>query len=565
MFKKSFIQNIFKVIITGFLAIIALNNANGQKSYIVGTNITLIDGLTSPYNQIGPGDTILLEGGSRRLIRIKNLTGSETQPVIITNHNGKCSFNSDYTYGISVLNCRFLRITGSGDPGYFYGIEINEVIDGSGLGVGGMSSDFEIDHISIGNCKSVGIFAKTDPDCSFMSTREKFTQYNTIIHDNYIANVGTEAMYIGSSQYFGQSVNCNGRDTLLIPSLLDGVKVYNNIVAYSGWDGIQVGSASGNCEIYNNKLLFTNTAEQYGQMSGIVIGGGSKCDCYNNLISKPKGMGISSFGLGGYRIFNNMIIDPGYNFFPDDLTRQVHGIFVSDISTIPDSSFTILNNDIINPKSDGIRFQSTLSRRNLIASNLIINPGNFDFYENGNTRLKGRDSYINLPSTSSDVILRNNFLTREFDSSGISITDFSVRPGSPLINSGYQGPGSLLFDYSGNPRPMGLAPEIGALEFNPATVVGIIEKETVKGLSCYSYPNPVKNMLGISCSSSSPGFLTINIYDLNGHILIRKEKEYLTEQANDFQIDTSVLANGLYIYIIRKGSESVSGKFIKTY
>jgi hypothetical protein len=537
-------------------------SSRSQNVFTVDTLSTLVDGLYSPYNQVEPGDTIFLEAGMRRLIRIRNLTGAPGKPVVIINKNGKVVFDSDYTYGISILNCRYIRVTGSGDPDHFYGIVINQVTNGTGIGISGMSSDYEIDHLSISYCKSVGIFAKTDPDCGFLSTRDKFIQFNTIIHDNYVSHTGTEAMYIGSTQYFGQKITCNGVDTLLMPSLLDGVKVYNNKIDSCGWDGIQVTSASKNCRIYNNEILNYSLAESYGQMSGIIIGGGSKCDCYNNLISQGKGMGIESFGLGGQKIYNNIILDAGKNFFPADTNRQVHGIFVTDITTQADSSLYIFNNDIINPMSDGIRFQSTITRGNIVASNLIVNPGNFDHYENEKKGHRGKDSYVMLTSANTEIALMNNFFTRSLDSAKISESNYIPRPGSPLINSGWPGSTGINFDFLGNLRPIGKACEIGALEFDPATV-GLTIQQADKAYGSTIFPNPVKGLTTISYHFSRAGRTTILIYDLQGHIVFKKEEEYLADSYSKIQFDASRLENGLYLYLIKKGVESLSGKLMK--
>jgi len=220
-----------------------------------------------------------------------------------------------------------------------------------------------VDHVRIDSVPIAGVYAKTDPDCSFTSLRGKFTQYNTIFHDNYISNTGDEGFYIGSSFYGGETINCNGKDTLLYPSLLSGVRVYNNIVRYTGWDGIQVGSASTNCQIFNNLVMFDSQAEVNWQMSGILIGGGSQCDCYNNYIYKGKGDGIESLGLGDYRIFNNVIVEAGASFKPSDPTKMKYGIYCNDNSARPNASFSILFNNIISPKSNGIRFSSVVTKR----------------------------------------------------------------------------------------------------------------------------------------------------------------------------------------------------------
>ncbi len=279
-------------------------------------------------------------------------------------------------------------------------------------------------------------------------------------------------MYIGSSKYFGQTVKCNGKDTLLMPSLLDGVKIYNNIIRYSGKDGIQVGSAFRNCEIYNNVVLFDSQKQEDTQMSGIMIGGGTKCDCYNNFISQGNGDGIECHGLGGTRIFNNIIVDAGQSFKPDDKSKMKHGIFVSDVSVQKDSSFYIMHNDIISPKSDGIRFSSIRSRGNYITSNVIINPGNYDFYEDGNTGYKGEDAYVMFQKKETDVILANNYLSRLAISAGFisqkskSADDFSLKASSPLIDRGDSYKKTVVsFDFLQHPRPFGKKSDIGAFEF----------------------------------------------------------------------------------------------------
>ena len=141
------------------------------------------------------------------------------------------------------------------------------------------------------------MFAKTDPDCTLTSVRSNFTQYNSVFHDNYISNSGNEGFYIGSSFYSGETINCNGKDTVVLPSVLKGVRVYNNIVKFSGWDGIQVGSAVSDCLIFNNLVMY-DSGRVHWQMSGFMIGGGDQCDCYNNYIYKGKGDAIESLGSG---------------------------------------------------------------------------------------------------------------------------------------------------------------------------------------------------------------------------------------------------------------------------
>jgi hypothetical protein len=535
-----------------------------QTSYLVHQTTNLVDGTIAPYNQVQPGDTLFLEYGIRDFLLIRNFTGTQEKPVILTNLGGVVTLNSSIHYGISIQNCRYFRLTGQNDTSNFYGIKITGVASGAGIGIGAMSSDYEIDHISIENCPIAAIYAKTDPDCSFLATRDKFIQFNTVIHDTYISNVGNEGMYIGNTHYFGQTVNCNGNDTLLLPSLLDGVSIYNNIVDHTGWDGIQVSSAWRNCQIYNNLILYDSQAEVDEQMSGIMLGGGSKCDCYNNYISNGKGDGIESLGLGGYRIFNNVIMNAGLSFHPLDSSNMKHGIFISDVSVQTDSSFYILFNDIINPKSDGIRFQSVKSRNNLIASNLILNPGNYNYYQqHGNIHLSGKDAYIMLPDSTSDVNRQHNFLSQNIGNAHISVTDFIPFSNSPLIDNAYSNNLGITFDYFHHPRPLRAASDIGAIEHNP--ISNNDTKLTSKDFTTmpFSYPDPVKSLLNIRFHPEDSMGILFQVYNLQGFVVLKKKVPSAAGKDQEIQIDVENLPAGVYLYSLFSGKTTTSGKFIK--
>ena len=221
-------------------------------------------------------------------------------------------------------------------------------------------------------------------------------------------------------------------------------------------------------------------------MSGILIGGGTLCDCYNNFISQGNGDGIDCLGLGRTRVFNNIIVDAGKGYFPNDKTMMKHGIFVSDVSVQKDSSFYLLNNNIISPKSDGIRFSSVLSKGNFISSNVIIDPGNYDYYEQGNTRFKGKDAYIMFQSTQSVATLSNNYLARDASLAGFTSqkmqepADFKLVKGSPLIDAVDYDPKTIVpFDFIHFPRPYGLKSDIGAFESDIPTTSAMISVEPV--------------------------------------------------------------------------------------
>lgn len=534
-----------------------------NTSFAVDSLTTLIDANYPPYNQVEPGDTLLFEHGNREFILIRNFQGLEDKPIIFINQGGIVNINTDHYFGISIRNCRYFKFTGGGDIDHYYGFRITRVEHGGGIGIGERSSDFELDHVSIENCKGAGINAKTDPDCEFTSTRDNFTQYNSIIHDNFISGVSNEGMYIGSSKYFGQVKNCNGKDTLLLPGLLDGVRVFNNIVEHTGWDGIQISSASFDCQVHDNIIMFDSQGEFHNQMSGILLGGGSKCDCYNNFISQGNGNGIESHGLGGYRIFNNIIVDAGRGFLPLDSSQMRHGIYISDVSVLTDSSFYILNNDIVNPKSDGIRFASIRSKNNLVASNLIINPGNYDYYENGNTSFDGMDSYLMLPDASADIKISDNYYSRSIESAGCSTIDYSLLPGSLLIDSGYTDTVLVAFDFYHQPRPFGFSSDIGAFEFIPESF-GLPDNANTNAARLEFFPNPVKTILTIQYHNSSDSDVFLDIYDIKGNHVMQSVHYPLGENDQVLKVNVENYRTGIYIYTIRSSGYLVSGRFIKT-
>jgi hypothetical protein len=175
-----------------------------------------------------------------------------------------------------------------------------------------------------------------------------------------------------------------------------------------------------------------------------------------------------------------------------------HGIFVSDVSVENDSVFYIQHNDIINPKSDGIRFSSVKSKKNVISSNLIINPGNFDYYENGNTHFKGEDSYVMFQDINSEATLKNNYFARNGVNAGIlsqnmqSANDFKLVAGSPLTGRG-DIDNRITFDFSGFPRPLGQKSDIGAFEFDSRSSDSIKTNKPMSQIILLQ--NPVKDLL----------------------------------------------------------------------
>jgi hypothetical protein len=549
------------------VCILGNQEANAKSKIIVSLSTWLIDGKASPYNSIKPGDTVYFQSGTRSNMRIQNFTGSPREQIVFINYNGVVTINTDGAYGIDVKSCRYIRVTGTGNTHNFYGFMITRVQNGAGLSFGGLTSDFECDHIYVSNVPIAGVYAKTDPDCSLTSTRDKFTQYNTVFHDNYFSNTGNEGMYIGSSFYSGETINCNGQNILVYPSLLSGVRVYNNIIKYSGWDGIQVGSASTDCMIMNNLVMYDSQAGVDYQMSGILIGGGSNCDCYNNYIYKGKGDGIESLGLAGYKIYNNVIADAGYNYYPNDPSKMKYGIYVNDNSCLNGRSFSILFNDIIHPKTDGIRFSSIKSKNNLIASNAIINPG------------AGSKGYIVVSSPSCEVSLKNNYLAMSAIGAGFADTTYSLLKTSPLIDAGYTDNKGITFDYYYHIRPYGRTFDIGINEYNPKyapqgmtreeqnenndTIISPDRRSSLR-IEQLPFPDPASSKVSLTYTIDSTYDVFLDVYDFGGVQINHFEEDGMIPGSHIIDLDVGDYPEGVCLFTLRAGRQAISGKFIKT-
>ena len=119
-------------------------------------------------------------------------------------------------------------------------------------------------------------------------------------------------------------------------------------------------------------------------MSGILIGGGSNCDCYNNTIIDGKGDGIDLLGLGDNRIYNNLIVNAGKSYYPTHppTEYQKHGIWTGDIVTHQGTNYLIYNNTIVNPKTFGIKLSNSTVSINMIYNNLIVEPGAYGLVGN---------------------------------------------------------------------------------------------------------------------------------------------------------------------------------------
>lgn len=508
---------------------------------------------------IGPGDTICLKKGQKSFLLISYLHGTKNNPIVIQNAEGLVLIKNSSNYGVKFDSCSNLKFSGAGMSTIQYGIKVDHTV-GAGVSVDGLSTDIEIENIEIVNTGLAGIFAKTEPDCLFNSTRDKFTLRNLSIHDTYIHKTGMEGMYIGSSKYAGQHITCNGRDTLVYPHMLKGVKVYRNLVQEAGWDAIQVSSTDSGCFINDNTIIDDSQLAVYFQMSGILVGGGTNASVFNNLIKNGKGDGIDVISMGVQYIYNNLIINPGRSFKPDSNFSPwlKYGMYISSEYGSLSNSYLILFNTIISPKSYGVTFADTKSTKNIIADNIIVDPGSYP--------TEGEKAYINLGTSSTNVTLYNNLTTPDINF--VEFIDpgqgkFDLKPNSPAVNKGSAVKEfNLFYDILNRIRPFAKYYDIGAYECHDSSLLHTPAYEDAADMHLTISPNPSSNHFNVSYRLFHPSDVTFSLNDNQGRIVQRKQWTGQKPGTHQFILNRETLKPGIYVLIFRTGETFISKKLI---
>lgn len=547
MIIRYFYSFILLVLITN-----QLYSQNNNTSVSIPASQLIIDG--NNYN-INPGDTIRLSAGIKEYLRISNFHGDSLHYIVFINDSGSVIIqNNSHPFGILIVNSSYFKFTGTGVDTVKYGFKILKTqANMNGFNISGKTTNYEIDHFEIANTGFAGIMAKTDPVCDLSANYGYFTQYQTSIHDNYLHDIGGEGLYIGHSFFGGYQTNCNGQADTLYPHELKGVRIFNNYLENCHWDGIQIGCATEDCEIYGNIITKYGLDSLNSQNSGIQISGGTTGKCYNNLISNGSGNGINVFGLGNNLIFNNIILNAGKNYYANDPTQIVNGIFCDDRTTISGLPFMFMNNTIINPKTDGIRFYSTQSNNNKFFNNIIIHPGSLGSYSVND------QSYIFL-SNGVNANLSNNYFAPDMININFkdsSSGNFKLTAISPALDAGMDVSSyGINFDFDNIPRPSSFGYDIGAYEYVPENFI----QESNYMNEIHVFPNPNQGIFNISFPylNLSDNFI-LKIINPLGQIIF----EHNLNKKAIHTINISKLAvNGLYTIFIQSEKYCIYKKII---
>ena len=532
----------FNVFLAALALIVCIMPVTCRASqFIFGADKPIIDGNINA-SAVKPGDTIYLSASTRLYLLLRRLHGTADKPILVQNLGGQVVFsNNPSGYGVKFDTCSWVKMIGktSGSDSGFIVRNTN-----AGIAIGGLSTCIEVAGFEIYNMTWTGIVAKTDPDCSLKSVRGNYTMRNISIHDNYLHGIANEGMYIGHSYWSGYIIHCNGKDTIVLPHLIKGLKLYNNRVDSTGWDGIQVSSADSACYVNNNFVYLDSQAENVNQMSGFLLGGGSSCNCFSNFIKDGKGDGIDELGQGGNIIYNNLIVNPGKTFSG---SGSKHGIYVGTQSTAAGRGYTLVFNTIVSPKTTGIEFRNTTAVNSVASDNIITSPG---------------ANYIN-PVTGSSLVQQNNLLsasTADVKFINPAQDNYDLQPSSPAVNTGAAISGfDLHFDLAGRWRPWPWKYDIGAFECHDSSLLSVNEKESAPGLqirSCYIR----SGFLNVSLSLETRELLSADLYSLEGRHITSLCNSVKGPGIIELEKFIGQMAETCYICIFRFTGDSIARK-----
>lgn len=260
-----------------------------------------------------PGDIFKIKAGKRTHLTIQNFKGTVEKPIIFINSGGVVDINSVGKNGsaLDIHGCKHVRVTGSGEEGVRYGFKLACGKKGPhALNIRKRSSSIEVDHIEVYGAGFAGFNVKDEPSEKDRTTRSQFTMRNISLHDNYVHDVTGEGFYVGHTFFDGYDPKKTGK--LIMPHVIEGLRIYNNIFQNTGCEGLQVGSATEDCEIYNNTITASGQKPfaKY-QSNGMQIGAGTQARVYNNFVGACPSNNLVLFGKGDIIIENNVFNNAG--------------------------------------------------------------------------------------------------------------------------------------------------------------------------------------------------------------------------------------------------------------
>jgi hypothetical protein len=422
-------------------------------------------------NTVTSGDTVYIrEGLYTEKITLSNLQGTSTAWVTFSSYNSETVIVDGYNLGgiydgifMVMDGCKYIRITG---------LEMKRTTSHGIFLNGGEITNIRIDHCTIHDCQSSGIY------CYSGSQPSKYVR-NVEFDNNNVYDVNNGYAYDDSHALSPQEA--------ISFSNVQGFNIHHNTLSQYGKEGIDAKSGSSNGLIHHNTITTSRSSPSFQwdyNHIGIYIDGyirnNHDISVYSNKITGYGGTGIaigaeSGGSIENINIYNNDIglsyssghinfrgIDSCYDCLFKNVYIYCNTIYNGGSTTSPirifPSATHIVNVVIANNIFSGtayylLSFQELRSTevagRLTLKNNLYYCFGDtgHNEWKNGVDKSWGTNYLINDPK----------FLSR----SGYNL---QLQNPSPAINAGSSSPAPST-DFNGVSRPQGNGIDIGAYEY----------------------------------------------------------------------------------------------------
>ena len=367
-------------------------------------------------------DRLYIPAGQYRLLKIGGLPDRTPEnPLIISNSGGQVRVGGlDFYYLVSIEGGSNWIFTGKYDPvsktghedypghrggnyantGGTYGILVDDDYrpgGNSGIAVGDRNSpttDFTISFVEIREVAFAGMLIKADNK----DNQGPFTMNNVYLHDNYIHDVGSEGMYVGSTN--------NGREQ----HSFENLKISNNRILRTGTEGLQAGQLGSGCEIHNNVIALSAIAwkdafQTYQDMSVQITHRYGNTSVYNNIFIGAGGNLLSFTALNGK--------DDPHN---DGDTLSVHNNFFSSSRGLgaymgqkdQPSTSNVVSDGVTTYSIKGNSFRQLEYQRDELFSNASPNSELIRFFHKFQNKVELEGNVLDSPGLDHLILARSN-------------------------------------------------------------------------------------------------------------------------------------------------------------
>jgi|GEM_PF-3110225 len=456
---------------------VLLEPTGSNEIYLQGAGYYRDDGVDHS------GQTVCIAAGTYKHLNFSGLRGTEASPILITNcGDGQVVVDREGEGSTLVGHgSAHLKLSGTGNPDQAYGIVLQNAGSGNmGIDMQSGASDIEVEYLEISGTAYAGIAIRTYPYCEAEFGRDAFSQNNTVIHHNYVHDVGGEGMYLGPSHYHEETSPTSTEDCApgLPEAALKGVRVYNNLIENVGRDGIQVGAAIEDMEIYDNVIRRYALEEVYGHVGGIQINPGSVGRVYRNYIESEPSVPDNAFQFAGgvdgpTYLYNNVIVGSSTPFVGlgrmGNSTSPVH--FLNNTAISRADSGKTLTLYCIDDEEQPFTFKNNIFTEYQYVGSYIYT----DSAKQAWTYLVGNEHAENCPingqvhanSVDEDQVLAGNLYAP--DAGGVGFVDFEngdyhLSADSPAVGAGENLGALFSDDFEGLERGKG-AYDFGAYRY----------------------------------------------------------------------------------------------------